>query len=138
MKAVASSAAKVRSVSLNGARYINVRSEIHLRSIRMDKSGEAPMQNMPPDGNLTELGEKILVSLWKLGGVGKAGVRAEALKTDMAASGSPENLQAEITALQNLGFLEAQTSDGGILLSLTVLGLALLRQLEEDKLQELK
>lgn len=93
---------------------------------------------MPPDGNLTELGEKILVSLWKLGGVGKAGVRAEALKTDMAASGSPENLQAEITALQNLGFLEAQTSDGGILLSLTVLGLALLRQLEEDKLQELK
>jgi hypothetical protein len=93
---------------------------------------------MPPDSNLTDLGEKILASLWKLGGVGKAGVSEESIRSDMAAGGSPEDIQGEIASLQNLGFLEAHSSDGSTLLSLTVLGLALLRQLEEDKLQELK
>jgi len=96
------------------------------------------MPNMHPDSNLTQLAEKVLLSLWKLNGVGRNRVKEESLKADLAANGTEQDLRAEIASLQILGLLESETSEGSNLLSLTALGLSILRQLEEDKLQELK
>jgi hypothetical protein len=102
------------------------------------KSRSPAMPNMHPDSNLTQLAEKVLLSLWKLNGLGRNRVKEESLKADLAANGTEQDLRAEIASLQILGLLESETSEGSNLLSLTALGLSILRQLEEDKLQELK
>jgi len=96
------------------------------------------MPNMLPNSNLTELGERVLLTLWKLNGVGNRRVNEEAIKAEIAAAGIQQDLGAEIAGLRAMGFLESATTDGSNMLSLTSLGLSVLRQLEEDKLQELK
>lgn len=96
------------------------------------------MLNMPPDSKLTELGEKILVALWKMKGIGRSGVKEEALRAELATAGSSQGLNEEITSLHAQGFLEATPAEGNSIISLTALGLAVLRQIEEDRLQELK
>ena len=96
------------------------------------------MLNMPPESKLTELGEKILVALWKMKGIGRSGVKEEALRAELATAGALEGLSGEIASLHAQGFLQATFSEGNNLVSLTALGLAVLRQIEEDKLEELK
>lgn len=92
---------------------------------------------MPSTDGLTESGERILLALWKLNGIGKNYVSKNSLKTDLATGASDYRLTDEIVSLRNQGFLETATGDDDAI-SLTPLGLAILRQIEEDKLQELK
>ena len=96
------------------------------------------MLNMPPESKLTELGEKILVALWKMKGIGRSSIREETLRAELAPEGALEGLSREIASLHAQGFLQATFSEGNNLVSLTALGLAVLRQIEEDKLEELK
>lgn len=97
----------------------------------------SPMPSMLPDGKLTPLGEKILLALWKTQSTGSEGTNEESLKVEF-----PEDpqldIRAEITNLQTQGFLDVTSTGDGRVVSLTVLGISILRQIEEDKLQELK
>jgi len=89
-----------------------------------------------PEG-ITALQERILRSLWKLRGIGKDPIKEETLRADLSPS-SPNNWTDDVTYLQNQGFVEAISRNGHNLLSLTALGLSILRKIEEDRLQELK
>jgi hypothetical protein len=94
------------------------------------------MPNMPPQA-LSDLGEQILLTLWRLRGIGNKFVKQENLRADLAVD-SDQTWVGEIANLQTEGFLTSTNLDGQDVVSLTPLGLAILRQIEEDKLQELK
>ena len=94
------------------------------------------MPNMPPQA-LSDLGEQILLTLWRLRGIGNKFVKQENLRADLAVD-SDQTWVGEIANLQTEGFLTSTNIDGQDVVSLTPLGLAILRQIEEDKLQELK
>lgn len=96
------------------------------------------MPDMSSINKLTESEERILLALWKMKGIGKNHIREESLKADPAVGNSDDHWTNEIVNLQNQGFLETVTVDEQNTISLTPLGLAILRQIEEDKLQELK
>ena len=70
-------------------------------------------------------------------GIGKDPIKEETLRADLSPS-SPNNWTDDVTYLQNQGFVEATSRNGHNLLSLTALGLSILRKIEEDRLQELK
>jgi hypothetical protein len=91
---------------------------------------------MLPDAKLTELGERILDTLWKTGSVGGNAMKEETLKAELASAGIQQDMSGEIAALKTQGFVT--TAEGDTALSLTALGISILRQIEEDKLQELK
>jgi hypothetical protein len=93
---------------------------------------------MPSIDKLTEFGERVLLALWRLKGIGENHIREDSLGTDPAVAASVEHLANEIANLRNQGFLETVALDDHNAISLTPLGLAILRQIEEDKLQELK
>jgi len=95
------------------------------------------MPTMPQANSLSELEERILLTIWKLKGIGKNGVAESNLQTELP-NETPQNLAGAIEALQNQGFVERRSSADRTFLSLTPLGLAILRKLEEDRLQELK
>ena len=95
------------------------------------------MSPMPQPEGLSDLEERILLAVWKLGGVGKNAVDENKLRTELA-NETPQNLAGAIETLRNQGFLEATNLHDRTLISLTPLGLAILRKLEEDRLQELK
>jgi hypothetical protein len=88
-----------------------------------------------PDNQLSELSGKILMSLWRLNGIGPRAIREQILKADLKVES--EQIFQETEVLTRLGFLDKLTLEGQTSFSLTSLGLAILRQLEEDKLQEL-
>ncbi len=90
------------------------------------------------NSRLTEIEERILLTLWKLKGIGKDHVREDTLRIDPGLEATKDPLTAKIEKLRTQGFLEIATANGGNAISLTPLGLAILRQIEEDKLQELK
>lgn len=92
---------------------------------------------MPQPEGLSDVQEKILLAIWKLKGVGKNGVDEDGLRAELGEE-TPQNLADAIETLRNQGFLEVTTVDGRSILSMTPLGLAILRKLEEDRLQELK
>ena len=94
------------------------------------------MPNMPPQA-LSDLGEQILLTLWRLRGIGNKFVKQENIRADLAVD-SDQTWVGEIANLQTEGFLTSTNLDGQDAVSLTPLGLAILRQIEEDKLQELK
>jgi DNA-binding MarR family transcriptional regulator len=93
---------------------------------------------MPSINKLTDSEERILLALWKLKGIGNNHIREASLKADLAVESSDDHWTGEIAKLQNQGFLDTVTVEGHNIISLTPLGLAILRQIEEDKLQELK
>jgi Mn-dependent DtxR family transcriptional regulator len=93
---------------------------------------------MPPMSSLTESEERILLALWRLKGVGENRVREDSLKADLSAGSSEQPLGDEVARLQSQGFVETVVMADYRAISLTSLGLAILRQIEEDKLQELK
>jgi hypothetical protein len=90
---------------------------------------------MPPE-SLSPLDEKILASVWKLNALGNRAVSEGRVKTDLAIA--QDELTAETQKLQTQGFLSRLKVGEEVSLSLTHLGLAILRQIEEDNLQELK
>jgi len=93
---------------------------------------------MSSSSTLSELEERILLTLWKLKGIGKGHVREDVLRTDTTLEAADDLLKDEIEKLRTRGFLETAIAGDHNAISLTPLGLAILRQIEEDKLQELK
>jgi hypothetical protein len=89
---------------------------------------------MPP-GSLSEIGERILLAAWKLNGLGERSVAEETLKAE---SSSDEEFARELSILEAQGFITRSSTLDRAEFTLTPLGLAILRQVEEDKLQELK
>jgi hypothetical protein len=88
--------------------------------------------------SLTESEERILLALWRLKGVGENRIREDSLKADVSTGASEEPILDGIVRLQSQGFVETVAMADHRAISLTPLGLAILRQIEEDKLQELK
>ena len=93
------------------------------------------MISMPSD-TLSVLGQKILLAVWKSNALGVKGVTEDALKTEVA--DSSEGFPQELKTLEDLGFIIKGNSNSPTQFTLTPLGLAILRQVEEDKLQELR
>jgi len=89
---------------------------------------------MPSDA-IPEVTEKILLSVWKLSGVEGRPVPEERLKAEL---GSESELSERLRRLESQGFITKSEGDGRSILTITPLGLSILRQLEEDKLQELR
>ena len=94
------------------------------------------MPTMAQNDRLPNIREQILLTLWKLKAIGKTTIKEETLRAEMGAE-TTETLTSEIEQLHKQGFLEKNSSNG-VTLSLTALGLSILRQVEEDHLQELK
>ena len=88
------------------------------------------------DSPLSELSGRILLAIWKLNGIGSRAIREQALRSDLKLE--PDQFLHEAETLTQRGFLDKSTFDGQPAFSLTPLGLAILRQLEEDRLQELR
>ncbi len=96
------------------------------------------MPTMPPPEIFSELEEKVLLTLWRLGGIGKNHVKEETVRANLPSEIQSESWTDKINNLHNQGFLQREDIDGQSALSLTSLGLSLLRKIEEDRLQELK
>jgi len=90
-----------------------------------------------PDG-ISELQERILLGLWKLKGIGDNPINEEILRKTLPTEPQASNWTNELNSLLNQGFLQATNKNGRNSVSLTPLGLAILRKIEEDRLQELK
>jgi hypothetical protein len=93
---------------------------------------------MAANDELGELEERVLLGLWKLKGIGKNHIKEEILKADLSLGNSANNWSQRISSLHDLGFLQVIGANGEKEISLTPLGISLIRQTEEDKLQELK
>jgi DNA-binding HxlR family transcriptional regulator len=89
-----------------------------------------------PSDTLSVLGEKILLAIWKSNAVGIRSVGEDALKSEL--SDSSNGFSQEVKTLQDLGFIIRGNNAERTEFALTPLGLAILRQIEEDKLQELR
>ena len=95
------------------------------------------MPPMPQTTGLSDPEERVLLAVWKLRAIGKSKVEASQLQAEMP-DRPAQSLSGAIDSLREQGFLENSTIENQRLLSLTPLGLAILRKLEEDRLQELK
>jgi hypothetical protein len=103
----------------------------------MDKEEQQSMLTMPFSDGITKLQERILLGLWKLKGIGNNPIDEGTLKKELSTEPIEGNWTAELESLQKRGFLEAANKDEKSSVSLTPLGLAILRKIEEDRLQEL-
>ncbi len=88
-----------------------------------------------PSDTLSVLGKKILLAVWKLNAVGIRSVAEGALRAELP--DSSDGFSQELQTLQDLGFVVKRNTNERNEFALTPLGLAILRQIEEDKLQEL-
>jgi len=95
------------------------------------------MSPMPETSGLADLEQRVLLAVWKLKGIGKNGVDENSIQTELP-NETAQNLAGAVETLTNQGFLKLSNSGDHKFLSLTPLGLAILRKLEEDRLQELK
>ena len=89
-----------------------------------------------PAGGLPALSEKILSTVWKLNSTGQKAVPEDTVRAELSATNDEFANEAEM--LQKQGFLNRSKVNEKPSLSLTPLGLAILRQIEEDNLEELK
>ena len=81
--------------------------------------------------------ENILLALWKLGAIGGKQVSASEVKAVIPTEDSSKGFTENIDDLSRQGLLETYATDDDRTYSLTAIGLALLRQIQEDRLQEL-
>jgi DNA-binding MarR family transcriptional regulator len=95
------------------------------------------MKTMPSTNTLSETQEAVLLALWKLRGIGTSTVDERQLRAEMAEDPS-EGLTPTLQLLETQGFIEVKDEGDRKSVSITPLGLAILRKIEEDKLQELK
>ena len=103
----------------------------------MDKAEESPMPPMSQPDGLSDLQERVLLAIWKLSSIGQNTVEESKLKAELDHE-PPQDLAGATDQLYKRGFLDKSTAEGATNFSLTPLGLAILRKLEEDRLQELK
>jgi ribosomal protein S19E (S16A) len=95
------------------------------------------MKSMSLTSGLSEGGEAVLLAIWKLKGIGTNTVDERQLKAEMAKEPS-DGLNLTLQLLETQGFVEIKDEADRKGVSLTPLGVAILRKIEEDKLQELK
>ena len=95
------------------------------------------MKTMPFNDTLSEAQEAVLLAIWKLRGIGTSTVDERQLRAEMAKD-PPEDLTPTLQLLETQGFIEIKDEADRKSVSITPLGLAILRKIEEDKLQELK
>jgi predicted transcriptional regulator len=122
----------------HGSWYINVPFPKHRSFIsKIDISQKQELHlAMPLSNGLSGPQEAVLFAIWKLRGIGNNGVSEEQLKTEMTNTPA-ENLPTTLSELQTLGFLEINDGVSGKGISMTPLGLAILRKVEEDRLEEI-
>ena len=95
------------------------------------------MKSMSLTSGLSEGGEAVLLAIWKLKGICTNTVDERQLKAEMAKEPS-EDLSSTLQLLETQGFIEIKDEADRKGVSITPLGVAILRKIEEDKLQELK
>ena len=95
------------------------------------------MDPMPSANGLSEPQVTLLLAIWKLRGIGDSTVTEDQLKAQVA-NEPKDNLPPTLTQLQSQGFIQVADNGGRKTISITPLGLAILRKIEEDKLQEIK
>jgi len=91
---------------------------------------------MPSPNALSEPQEAVLFAIWKLKGIGTNPVTEDQLKTQITNTPA-ESLPPTLTQLQTQGFVQVDNDGGRKTISITPLGLAILRKVEEDRLQEI-
>jgi hypothetical protein len=79
----------------------------------------------------------MLFAVWKLKGIGKTTVSEDELRRQMT-DDPVETFPATLTQLQSQGFIEIKNKAGPRGISITPLGVAILRKVEEDRLEEVK
>jgi predicted transcriptional regulator len=92
---------------------------------------------MPSTNGLSEPQETMLFAIWKLKGIGSSTISEDQLRAQMT-NRPPETLPSILSELQFQGFVEISDNAGRKRISITPLGLAILRKVEEDRLQEIK
>ena len=88
-----------------------------------------------PSDTLSGIGERILLAIWKLNGLGTRSVTEYVLRAEL--TGVADDLLQELQRLEEQGFVVKIEAGRSTEFTLTPIGLAILRQVEEDKLQEL-
>jgi len=78
------------------------------------------------------------MAVWRLGGIGQNFVPEYWLGNHLSMKGIAEAWKEGLQELMALGFLETAQKDGGQSYAVSPLGMAILRQLEEDRLEELR
>ena len=135
MKAVASSAAIRLIHTSHIERYINVPISIHHSFKNSDKSETLFIHSMPME-SLPLFSEKILSTVWKMNTAGQKAVPEDTVKDELSISNDEFTKWVEM--LQKQGFLSRVKVNEKPSLFLTPLGIAILRQIVEDSLEELK
>jgi len=92
---------------------------------------------MPPENGLSEPQQTVLFAIWKLRGIGNSTVSESQLKTQIP-NQPLEAVTSTLTQLESLGFIAINTKGEQNTISITPLGAAILRKVEEDRLQEIK
>jgi len=92
---------------------------------------------MPLSNGLSEPQEAMLFAIWKLRGIGNNPITEDRLKAQIS-NDPAESLQPALTELQSQGFVQVDNNGDQRTISITPLGLAILRKVEEDRLQEIK
>ncbi|HYB84449.1 MAG TPA: hypothetical protein VED86_03900 [archaeon] len=92
---------------------------------------------MPLSSGLSEPQEAMLFAIWKLRGIGNNPITEDQLKAQIS-NDPAESLQPALTELQSQGFVQVDNNGDQRTISITPLGLAILRKVEEDRLQEIK
>jgi len=95
------------------------------------------MKTMPSTNTLSEAQEAVLLAIWKLRGIGANTVDERQVRAEVTKDPS-EDLTPIVQLLEAQGFIEIKDEADHKSVSITPLGLAILRKIEEDKLQELK
>jgi predicted transcriptional regulator len=92
---------------------------------------------MPPPNSLSEPQEALLFAIWKLRGMGNNPVTEEQLRAETT-NQPTETFPSALGQLQSQGFIEVVNKSGRKGIAITPLGVAILRKVEEDRLQEIK
>jgi len=96
------------------------------------------LKPMPESQGLSETQADILLTIWKLRGIGTNRVDEVKVNAEVMDFVAAEDLRSALATLQTQGFIDTQVNEGHFSFSLTPLGVAILRKTEEDRLQELK
>jgi predicted transcriptional regulator len=91
----------------------------------------------PPANGLSEHQETMLFAIWKLRAIGNNAVNEDQLKRELADQPAVA-LSSTLDQLRTLGFVDITTNSEQKNISITPLGVAILRKVEEDRLQEIK
>ena len=92
---------------------------------------------MPSENGLSELQEATLFAIWKLRAIGSNTVGEDQLKAQMT-NQPPDAILNILNELQNLGFVDLTHNSDRKRIAITPLGVAILRKIEEDRLEEIK